>query len=166
MFGIKRKKEIQFREIGTTGVYISKTDADYYKSMKLLRRNVLRPMTYQEALVIIDRNTEIKKELKNLENNWFYMDGKGFKESGYYNFDEKGELTQGKGDIEKTVYIWKRKEPLSIKVLTDDVSRRYESRFELGSSDSPINIARIVIGIGHEMVIPKLSLSSGPEDRP
>jgi hypothetical protein len=90
--------------------------------------------------MVIDQNPELKQELKG---KWFYLRGKGWTEkSGFHTFNEKGELSKGKGNIlvdlpsskaglEKTVYILKDAQPLSLLVHTDDFDRYGGNRFFL-----------------------------------
>ena len=137
--------ETQFREINATAVHISETRANRANSMALLQQNGLRPMTYQEAIVLIDRNRELKAQLKG---KWFYLDGKGLRESGCYTFDNEGKLVIGmKGGIEKTVHVYSGNGQLSLDVREEDDARRGEGRFGLDAIGDPSNVATAVLGI-------------------
>lgn len=146
--------QVSFREISNSGVSIAFTNANQKDSMSLLQQNGLRAMTYQEALVTIDKNPELKEQLKG---KWFWLDGKGTELSGYYTFNEKGELTKGKGNIEKTVYAWSGSQPLSLSVRTDGDARFYERRYSLSAYGGPSGVASVVVGvkIGHEVATPQ-----------
>ena len=160
MFRTKQRNETQFREINATTVYISETRANRADSMSLLRRNGLEPLTYQEAIVRLDQSPELKEQLKG---KWFYLDGKDSQLSGYYTFNQKGELTQGKGDVERTIYVWKGSQPFSIDVLKDNYSRNNGGRYLLLAYHSPSLIARVVVGVrpGHETATTKIETPDG-----
>ena len=149
------RAETQPKEMDSTAVFMSEIAANHADSMALLQQNGSRPMTYQEALVLIDRGPELKEQLKG---KWFYLEGKGLEESGYHTFDNKGNLTEGKGDIEKTVYLWKGENPLSLDVHTDDDARINARRFNLLADADPQVVASVVVGIrvGHEAATPKM----------
>jgi hypothetical protein len=156
MLGTRQRTETQFKEVNATSVHISETKANHANSMALLQQNGLRPMTYKEAIVLIDGNPELKEQLKG---KWFYLDGKGLKESGYHTFDNEGKLTKGKGDIEKTVYAYSGKNPLSLYVFTDYYVGFNERRFYLNADYVPQDVASVVVGVraGHEVATPKIS---------
>ena len=148
----------KFSEINATGVYISKTNANYTDSMALLQQNGFRPLTYPEALVKIGQSPELKKQLKG---EWFYLDGKGSALSGDYTFNDKGELTQGKGDVEKTVHVCKGSQPLKLYVhYTDRDARNLGWWFGLGAYTDPSLVARVVVGV---VATPKIEVSNVEE---
>ena len=149
----------QFNEVRNSGVFIAWTEANREDSMRLLQQNGLRALTYQEAIVKIDQNPELKDQLKG---KWFYLIGKGSVLSRYYTFNDKGELTQGKGDIEKTVHAWKGSQPLSFFVLTDGAASTDGRRYVLGACYSPVSAAWVVVGvpIGHKVAAPKIKVST------
>ena len=91
------------------------------------------------------------------------MEGKGFQLSGYYTFNDKGELTQGKGDIDKTVYVYSGNKTLSLGVRTDDDVRYVEWHFDLGADNVPSYTAPIVIGVraDHETTSQKIETPNG-----
>jgi len=72
--------QAEFREIGTTGVFIARADANQENSMKLLKQNNLSALTTQDALIKIDQNPELKEQLKG---RWLHLDGKGSELSGF-----------------------------------------------------------------------------------
>ncbi len=142
MLGIKQRPETQFNEVAT--VFISETKTNHANSMSLLKQNGLRPMTYQEALVLIYRNPELMAQLNG---RWFYLGGKGLKESGYYTSNNEGKLTEGKGDIEKTVHVYPGDNPLLLLIHSDHLARTAESRFDLHADDDPHYVASVVVGV-------------------
>ena len=160
-----QKTALQFKEVNSTTVLISETKANYADSKALLEKNGLRLMAYQEALVLIDKNPELKEQLKG---KWFYLAGKGLEESEYHTFDNEGKLTKGKGDIEKTVYLWNGKNPLSLDVHADGDARFSERRFDLDAADDPQFVAPVVVGVraGHEVAGPKIEASERPKFTP
>lgn len=158
----KETVQVEFREVSKTAVFVAQTEANQKTSMSLLQQNGFRPLTYQEAIVKIDQNPELKEQLKD---KWFYLDGKGSQLSGYYTFNDEGELTQGKGDIEKTVYVWKGNQPLSLGVRTVVIARGGERRYVLIADVDPSNVAPVVVGVraGHEVATPKIEVSNTEE---
>ena len=146
--------QVAFREIGNSGVSIAFTNANHKDSMSLLQQNGLRAMTYQEAPVRLSKDKNSKEQLKG---NWFWLAGEGTELSGYYIFNNKGELTKGKGHIENTVYVWKGSQPLSLSVRSDDDARIYEGRYYLYAYDSPDDVATVVVGVrdAHEVGAPQ-----------
>src|SRR5271157_3663853 len=75
-------------KMAEASLIILEQEADHADSMKILAKNGLRPLTYQEAL---SRSTELIRELKG---KWFYLAGQGLKEEGIYTFDKQGELAK------------------------------------------------------------------------
>ncbi len=121
--------------------------------MALLQQNGLKLMTYQQALALLDKNPVLKAQLKG---KWFYLDGRGLEESGYHAFDDEGKLTEGKGDIEKTVYVYSGKNPLSLYVLSA-IAYFYRRRFNLFANLGSHILAPVVVGIraDHEVATPE-----------
>jgi hypothetical protein len=104
----------------------------------------------------IDQNPELKEQLKG---RWFYLDGKGFENSGFYMFNEKGELTKiagtsilkkGKGDLKKIVFVLKGSQPLSLLVQTDDFARYCGFRFGIYATYGHSDVAGVVVGVHAE----------------
>ncbi len=146
-------KIVEFREVGTSGVFIAHTEANQINSMDLLQQNGFRALTFQEALMKIDQNPELKERLKG---RWLYLDGKGSELSGFYMFNEKGELSKisgpailkkGQGDLEKFVFVLKGSQPLSLLVQTDDFARYGGFRFGLYASYGHSDVAGVVVGV-------------------
>jgi hypothetical protein len=148
---------VKFREAGNTGVFIAHTEGNQENSMNLLKQNGFRALTFQEALIKIDLNPELKEQLKG---RWLYLDGKGSELSGFYMFNEKGELTKisgpailkkGKGDLEKIVFVLKGSQPLSLLVQTDDFARYGGFRIGLYATYGHSDVAGVVVGVrvGH-----------------
>ena len=151
----KEPDRVEFKEAG--GIFVAFTDADQKRSMSLLQQNGLRPLTYQEALAWINQNPEFMNQLKG---KWFYLDGKGLQLSGYYTFNDKGELIQGKGDIGKTVYVCNGSQQLSLNVHTDEGAHWDGWRFVLGADFGPQGVASVVAGVraDSEVAAPKIEI--------
>ena len=122
---------------------IYEKSANHKDSIAFLKSKGMRLLTYQEALVWLDKDSEAKSKLKG---RWFYLEGKGTQLSGYYTFNDKGELKEGKGEIEKTVYVYSGNNPLSLGVRTDNYTRDCGRRFDLVAYDVPSIVARVVVG--------------------
>ena len=160
----KETVQVEFREVNASGVFLAQTEVNQKNSMFLLRQNGFRPLTYQEAIVKIDQNPELKEQLKGKwfylddkgSQKWLYPDGKDFQLSEYYTFNDKGELTQGKGDIEKNVYVWKGSRSLLLLVLTDGDARDLGRRFFFIALSGPEFVVGAVVGVraGHEVATP------------
>jgi hypothetical protein len=147
----RQATQSRFAEVraSSTPVFILDEQANHPKSMQLLKENGLRPLTYTEELVLIDQNPKLKEQL--VGNRW-WLGGEVPRLSSYCTFDKKGELTQGKGKIEETVYVfYKGNQPLSFLVLTDDVARFVGGRYVLGADLGPSDVASMVVGVkdGH-----------------
>ncbi len=142
MIVTKQKTTVLFNEINE--VFISNTKANQTGSLTILRNNGLRPLSYQEALVLIDKYQPLKEELRG---KWFFLNGKGLSEIGCYTFDSKGELKEGKGDIEKTVHMHPGENPLSLDVRLCVKGFNSACRFDLGADDLPEDAAPVIVGI-------------------
>ena len=154
---VKEAVNAAFREVGTTGVFMAHIEADQERAMDLLQQNGLRALKYQEALVKMDQKPELKERLKG---RWSYLDGDGSELSGFYMFNERGELTKisgpailkkGQGDLEKIVFVLKGSQPLSLLVQTDDFARYGGFRFGLYATYGHSVVAGVVVGVraGH-----------------
>jgi len=150
---VKETIQVEFREVDTTGVFIACTQANEENSKKLLNQSGFRALTYQEALTKIDKNPELKEQLKG---RWLYLDEKGSELSGFYIFNEKGELIKiagpailkkGKGDLEKIVFVLKGSHPLSLLVQTDDFTRYGGFRFGIYATYGHSDVAGVVVGV-------------------
>lgn len=148
MLRAKEAVQAEFREVGATGVFIAHTEADWRHSRYMLKHNTkrrLRPLTYEEALLKIYQSPELREQLKG---KWFYLKGKGLTLSGYYTFNEKGELTPGKGaDIENTLSAFEGTKQLSFSVHKDDDANDFRSRFLLTAHFEPSAPAPVVVGV-------------------
>jgi hypothetical protein len=94
-------------------------------------------------LVALDQNSNLKERLAGER---FYLVGTT-NLSGLYNFNEKGVLTHGNGDMEKTVYVWEGPNPLSLIVLNDDHAHQLGRRFAIAACDAPSYVASVIVGI-------------------
>jgi hypothetical protein len=135
-------EQAKFREVKSEkpSLFILETKADYADSMKILEKNGLRPLTYQDAF---SRSSELITELKV---KWFYLAGQGLKEDGLYTFDEQGELIKltGNETCDQKVCVWSGDQPLYLEV---DSGGFYGSRFVLYAYGSPHGVAPVVVGI-------------------
>lgn len=152
---------VEFRKVDKTGVFFAEERANYGESVALLLRHGLLPLTLQEILVKVDQNPKLKELLKGQR---VYLGEIGFELPEHHTFNEKGELTQGKGDTEKTVYVWTGTGPLSLYVRTDDDARRVNGRYILYACDACYiaNAAtRVVVGVqaGHGVAMPEIEVS-------
>jgi len=150
---VKETVQVEFREVGTTGVFIAHREANHENSMNLLKQKGFRPLAYQEALMKIDETPELKEQLKG---RWLYLAGIGSDFSGFHIFNEKGELVKisgpavlkkGKGDLEKIVFVLKGSQPLSLLVQTDDFARYGGFRFGLFATYGQSDVAGVVVGV-------------------
>lgn len=146
-------EKIKFSAVDNTGVFMANTKANQKDSMSLLKQNGLRALSYQEAFVKIDKNPKLKDQLKG---KWVYLKGEGSELSGFYMFNDKGELSKisgpailkkGKGDLEKIVFVLKGSEPLSLLVQTDDFARYGGFRSGIYARYGHTDIAGAVIGV-------------------
>lgn len=134
-------------------IKILEQSGNHAQSMKILSKNGLRPLTYQEALA------NAPELIKTLKGKWFYLDGKGIKENGIYTVNEKGELAKltGNETLDQKVRVYSGSQPLSLGVGSGDSARIYGVRFFLDGNFSPDFVAPVVVGvkIGHEVAAPK-----------
>jgi hypothetical protein len=150
---VRETKQVEFREVGTTGVFMAQLQGNHENSKKLLKQSGFRALNYQEALRKIDQNPDLKEQLKG---KWLYLDEKGSELSGFYLFNETGELTKiagpailkkGKGDLEKMVFVLKGSQPLSLLVQTDDFARYGGFRFGIYATYGHSDVAGVVVGV-------------------
>src|SRR5271157_3583536 len=129
-------------EIAEASLIILEQEADHADSMKILAKNGLRPLTYQEAL---SRSTELIKELKG---KWFYLAGEELnKENGIYTFDNQGGLAElaGNETYDQKVQVWPGDLPLYLCVYS--VPFFGGRRFDLDADSSPRDAAPVVVGV-------------------
>ncbi len=136
----------QFKEIsgGTMPVQIADTPANHKDSMDILRKNGMRPMSYQEAFMQLKQNETLRNELKGKQ---FYIEGTGIDKSGLYTIDKNGELKRGKGDVEETVNVWDGNSSLSVYVRDDDGAQRGRRRYFLNGLQLLDVVAPVVVGV-------------------
>jgi len=149
----ERETRVSFREIpiSSTSIFISNIGANHQSSMEHLAKHNLRPLTYQEALVNLMKNPELKEQLKG---KWFYLDGVGIDKSELHTIDEQRNLVKGKGaSPEETVRVWKGQNPLSLLVNSDDFTADNGRRFYLDADFEPSNVAPVVVGVKVEQKV-------------
>jgi len=125
--------------------------ANHADSMRILNENGLRPVTYQEILIILDKDPKLKEHLKGKR---FWIDGVGTEMGGYHTLQSDGSLKKGRSeDPEKNVYCQSGSQPLLFYVglVTDPAS--VDWRFLLAATDVSSSVAQVVVGvrIGHEV---------------
>lgn len=162
---VKETVQIDFKEVGKTGVFVSQTDADHKNSLSILQQYGLEPLTYQEAIARINQHEQLKEQLKYT---MFYLDGKCYLLPGFNTVDHNGELTPGKRDIERTVFVNPGQQPLVLRVHADYDALFRKSRFNLYADGSPDEVAHVVVGVqaGHKMTMPKVEALNGSEIDP
>jgi hypothetical protein len=151
--------QVACKDAGTSGVSIAFTNANYEETVSILRHNENMPLQlliYQNAFVKMDADPALKDQLKGHkkdkghEENRFYVDGDGSRlSSGYYHFNEDGELMAGKGDIERTIFVYidaHKSQKLSIYVYGDEEAERGGRRYALDRYESPTTEANVVVG--------------------
>ena len=140
------------RQNTSTSIVISYQKADHTASMEILERNGLRPLTYKEALTILTEKPELKEQLKG---KWFWIAGDirnindlftGSESDAYFTFDNKGNLSKGKGNIEGTVHVWKGDDPFAFLVLAYDGASSVGRRFVFGALGRSDDVAPVVVG--------------------
>ena len=184
MPGTELRAAKQFNKVDNTEVFISKKRTEFKSTEDinptdredarlLLQENGLRLLTYKEALVLIDRNPELKEQLKG---KWFYFWGKTLEgaesHSEYYTFDNEGTLSRNvpsERDPERTVMGWVNNN-MTLAVFTDDETASEGRRFVL-NANGLYRYAKMVVGVPVEymMATPKsclVDLILTPVERP
>ena len=139
--------QIDFKEPANTIVLFGHANANYERSMKLLKRNDLRPLTYKEAIVNISQDHVLLEQLKG---KWFYIDNnaEGHRLVNNYFFNKRGKLTHGeKPDFERNLYAWFGEDPLSIIINSDYDAKESGRRFTIDAGLPKAYIAPVVLGI-------------------
>ena len=114
-------------------------------SIRVLNGLGLRPITYQEALFALDRNPELKEQLKG---RWFWIYGNGIEIGGFHTIQPDGILKEGPSpDREKVVYVAKGKRALSLSVTHDGRPDTHIERFRLDARLGHTGIAPVVVGV-------------------
>ena len=121
---------------------------DYEQSLKILEKNGLRALTYQDAL---SRSKELIKAFKG-KWKWFYLAGTGkelTETDGLYTFNSEGNLNplSGKESADEKVRVWQGTTPLSLDVYSDGYAAQYGRRFVLNAVNEPDYVAPVVVGV-------------------
>ncbi|MHB1830222.1 MAG: hypothetical protein ACYCO0_02415 [Candidatus Micrarchaeaceae archaeon] len=139
------REQTAFTELkgNAVSLFISTQVGDKDASFKLLAKNGLRALTYQEALSLP------AQQLNQLKGKWFYLDGKGINENGIYTFNDKGELSKANGNesVDKKVRVWSGNQPLALNVLSDYDARGDGRRFDLNGGSWRNIVAPVVVGV-------------------
>ncbi len=136
------------------GLVILEQPANYNETIKILARNGLRPLTYQEAL---SHSSDLIYELKG---KWFYLSGKTSEENGLFEFNKRGELTRltAKSSASKTpdqkVRVYPGDQPLALYIYPDAYTNDYwrlvlDSDYRPGLSDAAM-AATVVVGVRYQ----------------
>lgn len=119
--------------------------ANYEDTLRILNKKGLELVTYQELLLCLKDNSQLKKSLKG---KWFWISGKGTDKEGIFTFNKNGELrnTTAETSIEDRVRVWSGNQPLSFYVDSDDYTANDGRRFDLYAYDRPDYDAQVVVG--------------------
>ncbi|MDE1859281.1 MAG: hypothetical protein KGH67_02020, partial [Candidatus Micrarchaeota archaeon] len=140
----KEGKIFDYEVIGFSG--------NYQDSIRELKFNHLRLLTYQEALVIFVNDLELTQRFKGKS---FYISGEGLKKSGNYLVDSSGKISQLRRkpkleEAQNIVYMWAGENPLSFDICLDEVVTTHHRRFAISGVDKPHQVLPIIIGIRKE----------------
>lgn len=125
-------------------MFMSETSANYQRSVDLLTKNGLVALTYQKALVLMDQNPDFKEQLKG---KWFWIAGDSLHISGYYTFDDSGELIKTEEiNPEKAVNVHGGSYPSYFVVGALNRILRGGARFGTGANIPSQTIAPVVVG--------------------
>ncbi len=174
----KANNTAEFKEVNNTKVFISKANKEHLnceeitledrdKDMELLKQNGLRMPTYREALVLIDRNQELKVRLKG---KWFYFGGKNLEkdEGRRCAFDDDGTLRQTKyedRDVEKTVETYTDIDVFTLLVQSNDDAQESGSRFFIDVNEFGNDILKVVVGVpvDYKMAATKIEVAGAAD---
>lgn len=150
-------EQTKLKEVG--GVFVAKANVNRKETIKILRKNGLRLLTYQEALLKIEFNPELKGLLGGLN---VCLDGKDKHETGTYTFGADGNLNPRKGnlgiltpDAEKTVFVYNGTHPLTMHIFSNKNFKIVGRRYDLNGDDDPSETFRAIIGIPRSVMSPK-----------
>lgn len=135
-------EKIRFERAGSLFIY--NRGANLPETMRILARDGLKPLTYQEALA------HAPELIKKLQGKWFYLKGVAPGKNGVYTWDENGELVEPVGDEtpDKRVYVASENWPLAFDVDPNQFCQIVDGkRFYLGGYVTPDIVATAVVGI-------------------
>ncbi len=140
---------------GTAPIKILDQSANDVQSMKILAKNGLRPLTYQEAL---SRSSEL---IEKLDGFWFYLaDTEIKKEARLYTFDKHGKLVEPnrKETPDQKVHVFPGDQRLSLHIN----SNAYINwRFDIVALYWPAHeVAPVVVGVEIDEDAPLTALLS------
>lgn len=140
----------QFTKVGKSEVFMATAQADLGTSMRMLNNSGLKPLTLREVIVLTSIHPELMKEVGGRR---FYLSGKGTERSGFYTFNEAGELSEGAGDRNKTIHV--NGGPLGLLLYAHDLAAIHENRtFSLNAHCGPYLVADIVVGVKTDYKLP------------
>jgi hypothetical protein len=120
-------------------LYVSELGGDFDGSMKLLRDNDLRALTYREAL------SHAPELIEKLQGKWFYLDGEGAHENGFYTYNADGELMKPIGNEKSDQMV--RVFPGQLSLLYVYYETTVNWRFDLRDSLPSGPVAPVVVGV-------------------
>jgi len=126
---------------------IIKEQSSYYESMRVLKENGLRPVTYQEVFVALKRDPKLSEQLKG---QWFWLGAIGTSMSGYYVIKSDGSVKRSSPiTFEECVQFTKGTNPLSFGVDKDSGSpaSRSRTRFSIYAHVDTNVAAPLVVGV-------------------
>jgi len=128
-----------------TDIKIMNKSANHDNSLRILGESGLRPLTYQEALVLLSDDPKLKGELRT---KWFWLEGRGIKLHGSCTIQPNGSLKEGdSSDLEKNIYVCSGEGPLTLEVYSDHHAAAIGRRFEINPSKSIACVAELVVGV-------------------
>jgi hypothetical protein len=151
--------QIDFTKPKNTLVLFGRANADFEKSMRILKRNDLEPLTCREALVNISQDPKLMDQLKG---KWFYIKNspEDHKLINNYFFNKRGKMTHGERETEKNVYAWFGENPLTIIINNDEDAKESGRRFTIDAGLPKNYVAPVVLGIKprSEIIVPDMEL--------
>jgi len=124
----------------TARIKILRLEGNYDRSMEILARNGLRPLSVREAFA---RAAEL---IEKLAGTWFYLDGNGTFGDGIYTFNAQGNLLQltGNEKYDQKVRVYSGSRSLSLFIYPGTY---YDWRFGLFGDLKRSNPAPVIVGI-------------------
>ena len=139
---------IKTKLLSIKDIRILDIEANHTDSMRLLKENGLRPMTYMEAINAMVHNSQLKNKLIG---KCFYTNEVGTDKQGEYTIKPGGNLVKGSTlNPENDISFTKGPNPLSVIVESMDTHHLWCSRFEVNAQRGPETYSCVVVGIPDE----------------
>ncbi len=138
---------VKFSEIENTKIFITNEKANYNDSIKLLHRNELFQIGYKNILKEIIRTPKL---IDNLLGKGFYLKDRNNLKGGFYTFDNEGNLNIGKGDLERTVFVWNKiieDVPLIFRTENDNKAVTNRARYTIHAVYDESTVVPLIVGI-------------------